>query len=307
MAQEKDSSSKATLTVRIFNGTQNGSSFEGDQVQVKLYQEGQFLYELDGRADSEGKAVFENILTNEYIVAVPSVKHQNMMFTGSALALKPVSNTFSASVMAFDVSDDTSKLSVGSHHFIMEPHPGYMRVTEYLQLRNLSDKAVTANIEDIKNSKVVEVKLPAGFKDLSCSSYFEQHALVVTEEGFYDKMAMPPGKHQAVFAYTVDITSETMDITRPITLPTEDFILFSQLPAGSVKGLGEAAGQMTMDKGTASEYYTLSDLKTGDKVQFQLSGLTVPESDKKLWVVLGIIFGVIILMAVFQSGSKKES
>ncbi len=260
MAQEQDPSPKATLTVRIFNGTENGSSFEGDQVQVKLYQEGQFLYELNNKANSDGEAVFENILTNEYIVAVPSIKHQNMMFTGSALALKPVRNSYSVSVMAFDVSDDISKISVGAHHFIMEPHLGYIRITEYVQLRNLSDKAITASIEDIKNSKVVEIKLPAGFKDLSCSRYFEQQALVVTDEGFYDKMAMPPGKHQAVFTYTIDITSNTMNITRPITVTTEVIMLFSQLPPWTILGLAKSAAQRAIDNGVYTEYFTNHNL-----------------------------------------------
>jgi hypothetical protein len=50
---------------------------------------------------------------------------------------------------------------------------------------------------------VLKVYLPAGFKDIIYSKYFQEQALIMTDDGFIDTMAVPPGRHDAVFTYAV--------------------------------------------------------------------------------------------------------
>jgi hypothetical protein len=181
-------------------------------------------------------------------------------------------------------------------------------ITEYMQLKNSSDMAVISKQRDEQRMPIVlKIMLPMEFKNLRCSSYFEEAALVITEDGFYDTMAMPPGNdHRAVFSYTLDINSKTMDIVKKLSLPTSEFVLFSQLGQEKIEGLGSPNGRMTLADGTSAEYFSLSNLDTGDKITFQVSGFSVANSERDSWIILGVVFGIIALVVIFRPRPLKS-
>jgi hypothetical protein len=120
-------------------------------------------------------------------------------------------------------------------------------------------------------------------------------------------MAMPPGNdHRAVFSYTLDINSKTMDIVKKPSLPTSEFMLFSQLGQEKIEGLGPPNGRMTLADGTLAEYFSLSNLNTGDKITFQVSGFSVANSERDLWIILGVVFGIIALVVIFRPRPLKS-
>jgi hypothetical protein len=80
-----------------------------------------------------------------------------------------------------------------------------------MQLKNSSDMAVSSKQKDGENREVIlEIMLPKGFQNLKSTSYFKDAALVITEQGFYDTMAVPPGEYAVNFSYTLDITSSIL-------------------------------------------------------------------------------------------------
>ena len=104
--------SQAVLTVEVTSGTANGAAVKDDVVIVRIYKHGQLLHTLDGKVGADGKAVFGNVPTGNRVVAVVRARHQDMMFNGQPVALRPAEDEFVARVQVFDVSDDKSKLSV---------------------------------------------------------------------------------------------------------------------------------------------------------------------------------------------------
>ena len=50
--------SQAALSVEVTNGTENGATVENDLVIVSIYEDGQLLRTLDGKVNTDGKAVF---------------------------------------------------------------------------------------------------------------------------------------------------------------------------------------------------------------------------------------------------------
>jgi len=300
--------SQAILTVMVTNGTAKGAAVTGNTVAVRIYQHQQLTGALDGEVDANGRAVFENVPTGEHVVAIGGVKHQDMMFNSRPVALKPTESNYSTHVTVYDVSDDNSNLSVGVHHFIIKAQPDYLMITEYMQLKNPSDMAVISKQRDAQGLPVVlKIMLPEGFKNLRCSSYFEEAALEKTEEGFYDTMAIPPGdNHQAIFSYTIDINSATMDIVKKFSLPTAELVLFSQLGQERIKGLGPPDGKMTLADKTSADYFNLSGLNTGDTVTFQVTGFNVPASQRQSWIIMSVVFGLAALVAVLRLLRPKQ-
>ena len=97
-----------------------------------------------------------------------------------------------------------------------------------------------------------------------------------------------------------------MDIEKQFNMPTSDVIVITQTSEAEIKGLGQAGGQMTMQDGTLARFYDLSSFKKDDKVALQIAGLTPPKSEKDLWVLMCVVFGVIGVLVVTRLCTVKN-
>jgi hypothetical protein len=133
---------------------------------------------------------------------------------------------------------------------------------------------------------------------LSFSSYFHSDAAVVTESGFYDTMAIPPGRHHAVFSYTLAAGGTTMEIAKKITVPTTEVMIFAQLDGATVTGLGPSQGKMTLKDRTAADYYAVS-IGADNIVHFQIAGLPASNLAWILWISGGLVcMGILAVVLV---------
>ncbi len=297
----------AELTVQVISGTADGAAVTGDEVIVQIYEGRYLLHTFSARADAEGKALFEDIPEGEHLAAVVRAKHQDMMFGGQPVSLRPTEDGHVVSVQVFDVSNDKSKLSVDTHHLIIKARPGTLEVTEYMHLQNSSDRAISSSDRDDQDRAIVlDIKLPSGFKNLRSFTYFEDSALVVTEKGFYDIMAVPPGEQHITFSYTLDVTSEVMDFAKTISLPTSEFVLFAELGRAEIQGLDRAAEQATRSSGEAMQYYERYNLAQNEEIAFQLTHLDVGSSGLLIWITLGSVLGAIVVFATLRLRCEKE-
>ncbi len=301
-AEEADQNpSSAVLTVEVVNGTADGGPVTGDQVKVTIYNMNSVIKVLEGKADSDVKAVFEDVPTGRGLHARANVRHKDMSFSGHPIELKPGIWAVTANVEVYEVSMDASQITTGVHHFVINAEADHIRVTEFMQLNNGTDMAISSDRKD-QNGKtiVVKVLLPDGFYGLSPSRYFQEDALVLTADGFYDTMAIPPGQYQAVFSYSLPIDAETVAITKKMSMPTAEVMIFSQLIPGRVQGLGESAGQMTLGDGSKAEYFNLSKLKAGDEVTFKITGFNVSRSGDNTVTILIVVFAVLAVLVVIR-------
>ncbi len=307
LSQTTDTQRQASLTIGVTNSTANGTSTLNDEVLVTIYEQRKPTQTLKGNIDSQGKAIFENVPTGNNITALPRIKHQDMMFNGHPIALKAGQTVFNGHVEVYEVSTDKSKLSVTTHHFIIKVEADSLRITEYMRLDNSSDMAITSVEKDVNDkSKVIEVILPEGFKDLTYSKYFQENALVITKDGFYDTMATPPGQYDAEFSYSLDIDSETIDIVKTISLPTSEFMVFSLLDKGQLKGLGDSGGEVNLADGSSAEYFSFPELKAAEQIKFQLVGLNVTKSGRNTSITLIVVFALIAMLVIWRLRSQQN-
>jgi hypothetical protein len=278
-----------------------------DEVLVNIFEQRKLIQTLTGNIDPQGKAVFENIPTGNNITALPRVRHQDMMFNGHPIAIKTGQTVFNGHVEVYEVSTDKSKLSVAVHHFIIKVESDSLRITEYMRIDNSSDRAITsAEKDENDNAKVIEVILPKGFKNLTCSRYFQQNALVITKDGFYDTMATPPGQYDAEFSYSLEIDSETIDIIKKISLPTSEFMVFSLLDKGRLQGLGNPGGEVNLADGSSAEYFSFPQLKAGQQIQFQAVGFNVKKSNSSVLIILIVVFAMIAMLVIWRLRGQKS-
>jgi len=299
-------SPQAKVTVAVTNGTAKGATVEGDEIQLLLYRGQEQIETRSAKAGPDGKAVFENVPAGQGMAVVARAKHQNMAFNSQPVLLTSASGEASASVIVFDVSTDTSKLSIGVHHIMLRVQSASLEFKEYVQLSNPSDMAITGARRDDQNRPIViAVRLPKGFKDLTVSSYLEEEAMVVTAEGFHDILAVPPGKYDVAFSYKLDIDRSPMSVSKEITLPTSELMIFWEQGQGRLEELGEPAGQLTNADGIPVEYYRRANAEPGDQIAFQVSGFNVKRSDSYSWIILVVVFAVIVVIALLRLRSPS--
>lgn len=289
------------LSVDVINGTANGHTVVGDDITIAIYEHNKLVDRFDSKVGADGTAVFENIPAGEHSVAVAQVYHEGMSFGSNAIVLKAGQEQANAQVQVFDVSYDTSGLSAKTHHIILKRQDDSVLLTEYIQLVNPSDMAIGSKQKDSAGRPMVlTVPLPKGFQNFISSSYLEPQALGFTEESFYDTMGVPPGSHEIIFSYTLEIKSDTMDITKKISLPTSHFVLYSQLGEKKIQGLSDVAGELALSDGTPSEYFVLGDLPVGKEIKFKIAGLGTSVGNKSSWIILAVVFGAITVVAVLR-------
>ncbi|MHC4509075.1 MAG: hypothetical protein ACYTAO_08965, partial [Planctomycetota bacterium] len=137
------------------------------------------------------------------------------------------------------------------------------------------------------------------FKNLKPSSYFEEEALVVTENGFYDVLAVPPGERDAAFSYTVETTCDSIDIVKKISLPTSDIVVFAELGEVQLQGLGEAKESLIRPDGKSVQYYKIGRVAAGEEITFHVTGLGASGSVAG-WVILAAAFGAMTILALLR-------
>ena len=295
------------LTVHVINGTTNGKSVSEDEVLVNIFEHEKLVDTLHGKVGNDGKAVFKEVPSFEHMVAYPGVKHQGMNFNGHAVTLKPEQRQANANVQVFDVSYDNSALSATTHHLKIRQEGNSLALSEFIQLRNPSDFAITSKTKDSQDRAIVlTIPLPKGFKDFTCSGYLVPEALVFTEEGFYDTMAVPPGDYQLVFSYNLEVKSPDMDITKKIPLPTSSFIVFSQLGPETIYGLGKGDGSVVLPDGIAAEYYDQGSVPAGAQIAFKVVGLSFNKGNRNSWIVIALVFGVLTILALTRLLPAKK-
>jgi hypothetical protein len=306
-AETAEEAPRLILTVEAINGTSNGHPVAGDRIMVNIYEHNKLVDALRSTIADDGKAVFENVQSGEHRVAVATVFHRGMSFQGRQIVLKGGQAQATGQVQVFDVSYETGELRITTHQLIIERKEDSLSLTEYIQLVNPLDSAITSNETDSKgNAIVLTVPLPKGYKDFTSSKYFVTEALGFTEEGLYDTMGVPPGEHEIVFSYALDIRSDAVGITKKISLPTANFTLFLQSMGDGVEGLGQADGPFEMMDGSLAEYYMRSDLPEGAEIAFRIVGLsTIPVSGAS-WIVLAVVFGLITVLTLARPGPRKS-
>lgn len=304
----EDSHQTVTLNLKVVNGTGLGTAVEGDRAFIDIYSGDERVEAMESSVDSVGEAVFKDVPGGDDFMALPRVRHDNMMFSGLSVSLEPSDGKVHCSVEVYDVSEDNSVISAGTHHLTLKIVGRSLVVTEFMQLINSTDKAVSSTKDAGKSPKVIDVSLPAGFKDLEFTDYFIESETFVTDEGFYDTMAIPPGSYNASFTYRLDLDGPVMDFQKIITMPTKEFMVFSELGDVKLQGLGEPEGKLNMPDGTEANYYPAVSYNAGDKLVFQLVGIEDVRSFRAMIIIVSavLVFAVLFVFKWLRGTADRD-
>jgi hypothetical protein len=98
-----------------------------------------------------------------------------------------------------------------------------------------------------------------------------------------------------------------MDIVKTISLPTSEFVLFAELGAAKIRGLGQTAEQATRSSGELMQYYSRRSLARGQEVAFQLTDLDVGSSGLAKWIIAAVVVSAIVVLGVLRLSPEEKA
>ena len=137
---------------------------QGDEVTLDIHRGPEQIDSRSAKVGEDGKAVFENLPTGQGIAAVARVKHQNMAFRSRPVALDSARRrTLRRASRCLMFPPMHRQLSIGMHHLMVALRGTTLEFTEFMQLSNSSDRAVTGRERDDEDRPIViRILLPEG-------------------------------------------------------------------------------------------------------------------------------------------------
>ena len=293
------------IEVTVVNGTPDGHSVVGDLVTVKLIQDQALINTLQGKVNAESKVIFNNITRGVNLMAYISCEHEGAPFYGNPVPFFPEHPDRPGTITVYDVTTDTSGLSAPMHHISISQNGEWLQIEEIMIIRNSALRAIKPEVSAVYNQPVcLEIFLPQGHQGFQALEYFNPEDLVWTPEGFFDPVPVAPGEGQIKFVYFLKIDSDTKDIAKKFSLPTDNCVILVNIPHVEVSGLG-VPSTMTMGDGPAVNYYQLSGKQPGDIINIQLAGFPQKEMDLT-WIVLAVVFLAVMVVAIGRMKPKKN-
>jgi hypothetical protein len=304
-AAENGAFSEIAVTVEVINGTTGGAAVGGAEVTLAVYGGQGLLRTLRAGADWDGRAVFEKVPVAGRTFAVASAVHQETSFSSGPVELDPGKPEAVVKLPVFDVTTDRSSLYVAAHHIFVSAAGSALRIEEYVKLVNSSDMAVSSSrLDEETGPAVLEVPLPKGFFGFSSGGYFEEDALVFTEDGFYDTMAVPPGQFDVSFSYALEIDRSVENVTKRFSLPTRSVILFGRLDTAKIDVPGEKSTPFTRGDGVEVDCYRLGEFDPSRALSFSVGEFTVSGFDKASFLAIAAAGASLVWLAAGRGPGK---
>jgi len=310
IAQHEHAVRNVKVRVQLIQGTKDGDNVPSLPVELNVYEHGEHIQRLESISDANGIAVFSDVSLGQHRIARAGTRYKNMYFSSLPFELIPSHIQASTNIMVYEVSYDNSPLKIEMSHIIIELIEEGIKITEIAELSNTTDRAISARKSEQDNlSRVLYIEPFNGFEEIEFTRYFVKDAVLTTEKGFYDTMAMPPGSHQSVYSYILPIRSETRDMLKKSTLPIGELIIFSKIGLGKILGIGKPSGSMVSEEGIDCEYFSLSNIKPGDTIEFKAVDLNFRKSNKKQIIIMAVVFVLMAAVVGFRiiKNSLKDS
>jgi hypothetical protein len=154
---------------------------------------------------------------------------------------------------------------------------------------------------------VLEMVLPDGFEQLQIEGYLEEGHVVVTESGFYDTMAVPPGSYELVFFYRLPIDSSFVDFSRELSIATSQVFIFSELSGFSLEGISAETNEMTRDDGSVIRYYLFDNMAPGQVLSFRVAGFADFPGGAGRWIASASAAALLLILAMRRFLCRGES
>ncbi len=216
------SSANGSISGTVINSTANGSSVAGTDINLLIYKGQDQADKKTAKAGQDGKFSFDGLQTGPdytYLIHVP--------FQGADYAAQPVkfaegSTSAKADVQVFDPTSDASVVSSPARHYLLEPSPGGLIVSEILIVSNNSDKTYVGSKEVQQGLKeTLRFPVPDGAQDVEYGGGMMEGRVFNQGGAMVDTWPVYPGDSQRVMQYRIPLKDDGATFSTKIPMDTD--------------------------------------------------------------------------------------
>ena len=212
---------KGMLAVRAIQGTKDGKSFAGDEVEVTLFHRDVAVKQMKSVLDDQGVALIGDIPVGIGVSPLVRVRHAGVQYQDSAPDMSPENTSAKVDITVYEVTDEMPAWKYVMRHMVVEQRAGQYVASEVVVVENLGDKTWLGEPADmLKRRATVPLPLPAGASDVELVQGFHGWCCSAMK-GSVLQVQMPfmPGKMTYKFAYRVAPKDGVLDLR--VAMPRE--------------------------------------------------------------------------------------
>ncbi len=279
-------SSPGVINGRVLNETLDNKGFEGLEVILQAYVEGEEPEVSHTKTDGTGFFSFQNISMDQKIFYHISTSYKDIEYIGRVMQFQG-ENTLSVDLSVYETTDQNVDISIKTYHIFLEINNDSIWINEALIVENRGDRVYVGS-EGLQSGKkeTLRVSLPKEASNLQFSQDVTPF-LVRTAEGFVDTTEIRPGTKRILFSYTVGSADLNYKFIKNLHYKTDNVIVIFPENGVKVKSDQLEIKGSTMNSGKQFFHLSGTNFAKGSRIAIELA----PTGNKEFfkWVIVGML------------------
>lgn len=270
-AQEANGAIKGSLS----NNTPGGTGVADVEVSLSGYEGTKELAAKVTKTDKDGRFAFDGLAVGPNFAYQLAAEFQGAPYYSEAITLTIEQPEQTLDMKVADATTDESVVKASARHYLIEPNPTGVSVSEILIIKNSSDKTFVGGKEAHQGVRAtLRFVLPKDAIDLEPVDGFLASRVLPVDGGFIDTFPIYPGDSQRILRYKIPPTGDSASFTATLNLPADKVSVL--VPDRGVK-VSVSNLPTTGNPDIQGEKYLLfsgQNLANGTTLEFKLDGLS---------------------------------
>jgi hypothetical protein len=308
------SAATGTITGRVLNETTNKPQSGVRVTVVSGGEEGVQPVRKSVVTDRGGRYRFQGLPTGEDRFYALDARYDGGLFSGRAFSIP--SDTASPPVIestlrVWDTTTDPSVVSLARDDVFLGLGENGVGVVESVIVVNATDHAyIGRGRTDARpgDAPSLGFALPDGAQGTGVAildSDIDVPEIAPADFGFAVTVAIPPGRTQMTFTYTVRGTAGNYDVTRVALYPVGEYNVHATEPLDVSSNRLDASGEVTIGERRYRRWSAPMPIEAGDPIQV----LAVARGEESAWLVAGIAAAILVIAGsvAFALGRRRKT
>lgn len=205
---------KGTLTVHAIQGTKDGGTLLGDEVEVTLFHRDVAIKQFKSVLDDQGTVVIPDIPVAIGVSPLVRIRHAGVQYQDSAPDMSPDSASASVDITVYEVTDQIPEWKYVMRHIVVEKRDGGYVASDVVIVENLGDRTWMGEPADPqKRRATVPLPLPTGAFSIELVQGFHGWCCSATKDSTLQvQMPFMPGTMTYKFAYRLMPRGGVLDV-----------------------------------------------------------------------------------------------
>ncbi|MEM7828280.1 MAG: hypothetical protein QW561_02965 [Candidatus Aenigmatarchaeota archaeon] len=296
---------KGRISGKLKNGSGGNVPEQMEIVLIRAGREGE-KGEWRTKSNKAGNFVFDGIPVDPESFYIASTKYKDIEYRSRPISFGK-SKSQEIELFIYDTTPSVENIEIATEHLIMQPGDGFIQITDLIAFINKGNRTVIGEKEVSQGKKeVIRIPLPEGSKNVSVVEGLMECCAIISPSDIVDTMPFAPGVRQVAITYQIPYSLTRAYFSKPVLYNTariDIFVLGEKISASSgnlsTKGLVDIFGKKYL-------HLTGSDIKKGENVQAEITGLSISKTPIK-WIAAGVVilFSLFVIF-IFMRKTKTK-